>query len=231
MTTLTLKFKLRSAATFGRGEGLPGLLDQEVEHDTYGLPYLRGRALRGLLAEEMENLVFVLQQVRPDQDEKWRRARDRMLGKSGAFFDETGIMHVGDAQLPQNLRLLLVASVQEHKRRDSRMVTGETVLESLTAIRRQTAMTPEGAPDAGSLRALRVILWETPFEAILTFDVESDEADKALLTATVLAWRRAGMGRNRGRGWLCAWLESEEFTKEYFKVFNEMVLQEEVPKQ
>jgi len=45
MTTYYLNFTLLSDTTFGRGEGVPGLVDEEVEHDRYGLPYLRGRTL------------------------------------------------------------------------------------------------------------------------------------------------------------------------------------------
>lgn len=223
---LTLKFRLLSAATFGRGEGLPGLVDQEVEHDAYGLPYMRGRTLRGLLAEEMEGLLFALVDPR-QQAAPWQTVRDRLLGTSGAFLDESGILHVGDARLPENVRQLIAASVEAEARRDNKggVITPSAVLESLTAIRRQTAMTPYGAPDSGTLRAMRVVLRETSFEAMLTFDVEPDERDLALLTATVLAWRRAGTGRNRGRGRLRAWLKDEAFAKRYFEAFRKAVQQ------
>ena len=60
MVTYRLKIKLLSDTTFGRGDGVAGLIDQEVEHDPYGFPYLRGRTLKGLLSEEFDNLVAVL---------------------------------------------------------------------------------------------------------------------------------------------------------------------------
>ena len=58
-----LTFTLLSDATFGRGEGIAGLIDREVEHDRFGLPYLRGRTLKGLVSEEADNLLFVLERL------------------------------------------------------------------------------------------------------------------------------------------------------------------------
>ena len=48
METYYLKMLLLSDTTFGRGDGVAGLIDQEVEHDPNGFPYLRGRTLKGL---------------------------------------------------------------------------------------------------------------------------------------------------------------------------------------
>lgn len=225
--TLTLRFELLSAATFGRGDGLPGIVDREVEHDRYGLPFLRGRTLRGLLAEEMEGLLFVLGVDRTKtpaepQKKKLKDASDRLLGEDGRMIDESGILHVGDACLPENLRRLIEASVDEEEGK----ITRATVLESLTAIRRQTAMTELGAPEPASLRSMRVVLRGTIFESRLTFDESPEPLDKSLLAATVLSWRRAGTGRNRGRGRLRAWLENDDWMLDQFNRF-----QKEVPAQ
>ena len=45
MTIYYLKLTLQTDATFGRGDGIAVLVDVEVEHDQYGMPYLRGREL------------------------------------------------------------------------------------------------------------------------------------------------------------------------------------------
>jgi len=216
---LTLKFELLSAATFGRGDGLPGLVDREVEHDRHGLPFLRGRTLRGLLAEELESLLYALSD---DKAKNWRDSRDRLLGVGGRMTDETGIMRVGDARLPEGVRRLIAVSLEERQAATSGL-TPTDVLESLTAIRRQTAMTPFGAPEAASLRAMRVVLRGTIFEAQLIFDQSPDERDRALLAATVLAWRRAGTGRNRGRGRLHAWIQDDKWIRAQFDFFEQEV--------
>lgn len=210
--SLTLHFELLSAATFGRGEGLAGLVDQEIEHDEYGLPYLRGRTLRGLLAEEMESILFAL----PDQAAKWQTSRDRLLGVEGQMHQEAGILHIGDAYISENLRRLIAISIQKDK---SNIITKEDVLASVTAIRRQTAMTHLGAPESASLRALRVVLRGISFASQFEFCKNPTSLDLALLAATVLAWRRAGTGRNRGRGRLKAYLENEGWMRHQFDIF------------
>lgn len=229
-TKLKLCFELLSAATFGKGEGLAGLLDQEVEHDNYGMPYLRGRTLRGLLREEMEAILFHIEQAvleHPSNNklekacQRLKNSSSRLLGESGKMIEETGILHIGDALLPMNLRKMIIYSTTQDQR-----ITPETILESLTGIRRQTAMTAYGVPDDSSLRSMRVILRKTLFESVLTLDVEPqdlEDLDLALLTATTLAWRRVGTGRNRGRGRLKAWIEDQEWTYKYFEIFRSEV--------
>ena len=212
--TLTLRFELLSGATFGRGDGLPGIVDQEVEHDPYGMPFVRGRTLRGLLAEEMEGLLYALGDQKATT---WRVSRDRLLGTSARMTDESGILHIGDACLPERLRRLIVESLDAEDDRITRL----SVLESLTAIRRQTAMTPFGTPETTSLRAMRIVLRGIVFESRLTFDQALGPLDRALLAASVLAWRRAGTGRNRGRGRLRAWLENDDWMFEQFRIFQQ----------
>ncbi|MGC9335555.1 MAG: RAMP superfamily CRISPR-associated protein, partial [Anaerolineae bacterium] len=63
-----------------------------------------------------------------------------------------------------------------------------------------TAIDLTGVPETGSLRAMRVILRETPFEASLRFTSEPTPHATALLAACVRNTRRVGLGRNRGRG-------------------------------
>ncbi|MGQ9482639.1 RAMP superfamily CRISPR-associated protein [Chloroflexus sp.] len=214
MPAYKLQFELRSAATFGRGDGVAGLVDEEVEHDTDGLPFLRGRTLKGLLAEECANLLYALElQGRADN---WHQIAYRVFGSPGSTTEDTGTLRVGDARLPEPLRLAIKMSVSKGD------LTADEVLESLTAIRRQTSMNEYGAPEKGSLRSLRVVLPGTVFEATLDFAEAPDDQTLALLAACTLAWRRAGSGRNRGRGRLQAWLldsNDVDITEHYFRVF------------
>ena len=109
------------------------------------------------------------------------------------------------------------------------------ILDSLTSIRHQTAVCEEtGVPDEGTLRAMRVVLRQTPFEARLTFPDGSEVDDLPLLAACVLALRRAGVGRNRGRGRLQATIHDnredsdgpgEDITPQQFGIFAQEVRQ------
>jgi len=201
MQTYWLCFTLKSDATFGRGEGVAGLVDQDVAHDSNGFPYLKGRTLKGLLNEECANLLYTLER-QGQLVEKWSVAAHRLFGGPGSTLAQTAKLHVGRACLPGDLRQAV---------RQASKLAPTRVLESLTDIRRQTAVDEAtGAPEDHTLRAMRVVLRETPFQARLTFSDAPTAEDLALLTACILAVRRAGTGRNRGRGRIQATLHKDQ---------------------
>ncbi len=187
---LQLRFTLKSDATFGRGDGVAGLVDEEIEYDARtGLPYLRGRTLKGLLVEECANIAFAL----GDPDWLVKAARD-LFGNPGSQLGDDGLLHVGDARLPALLREAIETDVSAGR------LSAVDILEALTAIRRQTAMSEDGAPVKESLRNMRVLLREITLFADLYTEAPLDEPQRALLTACIMGLRRAGTGRNRGRG-------------------------------
>jgi hypothetical protein len=219
MTIFWLKFGLISDATFGRGDGVAGLVDTEVQHDEYGLPYLGGRALKGLLGEECANLLFALEQQ--GKKARWEKTAQRLFGNPGSVADDGALLSVGDARLPRDLRQAVRVGIERGE------LQREQVLESLTAIRRQTAVNPKtDAPQEETLRGMRVILRRTPFEAELRFHEPPTDDDLALLAACLIALRRAGSGRNRGRGELKAWLQDvngQDITPTHFDQFRKEV--------
>jgi len=219
---LQIHITLKSDATFGRGDGVVGLVDEEVEHDAAtGLPFLRGRTLKGLLAEECANILYALRQQNSPAYAQFVRAARFLFGQPGSTSEDEAKMHVGPALLPKAMRDAVEADIRRGALRPTE------VLESLTAIRRQTAVDEEtGAPEEGSLRSMRVVLRNTPFVAELHFDEDPDQTAKALLAACVLSLRRAGTGRNRGRGRLTARLydrQGNDITGEWFEHFRRLV--------
>jgi CRISPR/Cas system CSM-associated protein Csm3 (group 7 of RAMP superfamily) len=208
----TLTLTIKSAATFGRGDGVAGLVDREIEHDPAGFPFLRGKTLKGLLAESAENIVFAR-----NYDKTWRDAKNALFGLGGAGLKERGILHVGDAQFPSALRAEVSKAI------DKKELTPEDVLFSLTGIRRQTSINEHGAPDHATLRSMRVLLPGVALEASLSFDREPTEAELQLLAAAILDLRHAGTGRNRGRGWLQAELDDAPTTQKLFQAFGEAI--------
>lgn len=213
-----LKFTLESDATFGRGDGVAGVVDAEVQHDPFGLPYLGGKTLKGLLCAECAEILFALKQsLLITELENWEQTAQFLFGSAGSQVDTVGHMRVSDAQLPEDLRRALMeefrllevkySTNQEQREREwglKRVVN----LEALTAQRRQTAMDSEtGAPLEHTLRTMRVILRKTPFVARLDVNNVPEEKlnyIKWLLAACTKSFRRAGTGRNRGRGRLQA---------------------------
>lgn len=196
MKRLQLCLHLESDATFGRGEGLAGLVDEEIEYDVAtGLPFVRGRTLKGLLVEECANLMFALQRVGSPALARLEVAAARLFGRPGGGLEGAALLHIGPALLPQQLREAV------HSRIAHNTLKPADVLESLTTIRRQTSIDEvSAAPEEGSLRSMRVVLHQTSFQAWLDFATDPEEDDLALLAACALSVRRGGIGRNRGRG-------------------------------
>lgn len=211
---LQVQIKLLSDTTFGRGDGVAGLVDQEVEHDSYGFPYLRGRTLKGLLSEECDNLIILL---KDEVFKHWKNVRNELFGVSGSILEKNSIMHVGDACLPNKLREAVGIQIEKERDKEQPALTSTDILHSLTTIRRQTAINPNnGTADRGSLRSARVVMRDRPntpprFSASLFFNEEPTPDMKALLGVGVLSLRHIGSGRNRGRGHvLCSLCDASE---------------------
>ncbi|EAW36940.1 RAMP superfamily CRISPR-associated protein [Lyngbya sp. PCC 8106] len=223
---LQIQIQLLSDTTFGRGDGVAGLVDQEVEHDLYGFPYLRGRTLKGLLSEECDNLIILL------KDEvfiHWKDVRNKLFGVSGSVIEHNSIIHVGDACLPEKLREAVGIQIDKERDNEQPALTPTDILHSLTTIRRQTAINPNnGTADSGSLRSARVVMRDRPntsprFTAHLFFDEEPTSDMKALLGVSVLALRHIGSGRNRGRGHVqCSLCDANEqdITQDFIHLFG-----------
>ncbi len=197
------------------------VVDAEVQHDPTGMPYLAGRTLKGLLGAECTDIVFAVSAARPEQGARWAAAAARLFGTRGGALAGEANLRVGPAQLPADLRSRIAQDIVAGH------ITRAEVLESLTALRRQTEMDAvTGAPLENTLRTMRVILRGTPFEAELNFQQPPSDDERALLAACVKALRRAGTGRNRGRGKVKAALldaDGREVTETHFALFRKVV--------
>ena len=58
--TVHLRITLVSDATFARGDGVAGEVDQEIDHDRDGFPRINGKRLNGLLKDEGANILYGL---------------------------------------------------------------------------------------------------------------------------------------------------------------------------
>ena len=218
MPIYRLKIKLLSDTTFGRGDGVAGLIDQEVEHDPFGFPYLRGRTLKGLLSEEGDNLIAMLTNHRPS----WERVACNLFGTLGSTIGTMGAVHIGDSCLPEDLRQAVAFQIKDET------LTKTEVLDSLTTIRRQTSIDPQlGTPDEGSLRSFRVVLRDLCFTVDLIFEKMPSDEMLSLIAVGSLALRRLGSGRNRGRGHVQCTLhddaEGDDITHHYANYFGQAI--------
>jgi CRISPR/Cas system CSM-associated protein Csm3 (group 7 of RAMP superfamily) len=156
------------------------------------------------LQEECANILFSLQQESLKQDttftklSEFETAADNLFGKGGSDLNTEAKMFIGDAVLQEDLRNAVKYAIEN----GTPKITPDEVLQSLTTIRRQTAMNEKGSPQPESLRSMRVILRETVFEAECKFDedCEVDSNEIILLGLICASLQRIGLARNRGRG-------------------------------
>lgn len=226
MAEYTLRLKLLRDTAFGRGDGVAGLVDAEVEHDEYGLPFLRGRALKGMLVYECAEILHALKDhTRRDE---WLVAAKFLFGEPGSSLNEKAQLYIGNATLPAELKQAIAYQMQTIADEFAIGQIRADILNALTTIRRQTAVDDDGVAKDKSLRAVRMVLRETEFSAPLTFmsPVGDKTYAQGLLAACVKSFRRAGTRRHRGPGLLEARLysESKDITDDWFKLFEQEVL-------
>ena len=229
MSNYQLQITLLSDAALGRGDGVAGLVNTEVQHDAYGCPYLGGRTLKGLLREECVNLLYLLDKM--DKVGPWEAAAMRLFGEPGSTLVESAALYVSDATLAEDLHTAIVHEVAKTK-----LLTRAQVLDSFTTIRYQTAVDAlTEAPKRESLRAIRVVLRNTVLTAQIyleeTAETAQQQQDLALLAACTKALRLAGTGRNRGVGEIRALLLDEQgqpLSSAAFDDFATTILPQEV---
>jgi CRISPR/Cas system CSM-associated protein Csm3 (group 7 of RAMP superfamily) len=174
--------------------------------------------------EECANLLFALQTAGSHALPRLKAAAERLFGSPGGGLQGAALVHFGPALLPEQLRNAVREEVESGRLKPA------DVLESITAIRRQTAIDEvSAAPERGSLRSMRVVLRQTSFHAWLDFANDPGEDDLALLAACALSVRRGGIGRNRGRGRLSLQLLDEQgadtIMMPHFDDFKQLLLE------
>jgi len=192
---MRLRMELRSDSAFGRGDGIAGLVDSEVEHDARtGLPYIKGRTVKGLLVESCADLLYALESGGNPASAEYVSSAKKLFGVPGSTLEDTGCLHIGPALLPDDLR---------QRVRSSTRYSPQQILEAFTTIRHQTAIDEtRDTPKDGSLRATRVILRDTFFYSNISTIKPLTSSDLQLLAACAAGIKRGGLNRTRGLGWL-----------------------------
>ena len=194
-----VQLRLLSDATFGRGDGVPGLVDNEIEYDQQsGLPRVKGRTLKGLITEECSNLLFAMISFADRKSlEQLHHSAQMLFGSPGSRDEDEGRLHFGTGSLhPQ-----ILYAIEREMSRPGSALTADEVLMAATGVRRQSAVDhASDAPASETLRSARVLVRETVFFFPLTELSPLNNEDWQLLTVCVATLRRGGKNRNRGCG-------------------------------
>lgn len=188
MKKMQVEVTLLSPLELGSGKA-DVVLDSEAVHDKYGMPFFPGKRFKGLLYESALELVEI---------------------SGGAWFTEAEVnaLFGHDSSDTVALRIDNLTLTDYEKKQEqwqylqesfAELFDKDSLWESYTSIRYQTAIDENGIADEGSLRNLRVVDAGLKFTGSISLLQYVPKAQEILAKA-LLNLRYAGAKRNRGCG-------------------------------
>ena len=190
MKKYRLEIKLLSDLCVADGGVYNSMLDTDICHDDYGLPYIPGKRIKGCLREcalELQDWgePELLKNGKTDPIEV-------IFGKQGELKNRSAV-RIGDARLEGDREL-----IAEINSGNAVLYHPQNVLGQYSYVRTMTSIDPEtGVAKNNSLRTMRVVNRGCRFIA----EVESEEkVPEKLLTDICRCLRNIGIARTRGLG-------------------------------
>ncbi|MCF8011042.1 MAG: hypothetical protein K9L17_01070 [Clostridiales bacterium] len=190
MQKVQINIELKSPLLLGSGEGWGSLIDTDIVFDRYGLPYFPARRLKGLMRESAIEIIEILRH----HVEGFTQTSINQIFGTGT---NPGQIKFHNAFLKEydNTIEWLKWAFEEY----SNILSAETVLDTMTEVRMQTAVKNDGTAENASLRSQRVLTPEHKFIAQVHIIEENQHAFK-LLALACANLRHIGSKRNRGYG-------------------------------
>lgn len=186
----------------GSGKG-DVLIDAEVVHDEYGLPYLPAKRFKGVLYESALEVVEMLEQCGKDEIVE-KTVVDKLFGRSGA----ESCLAIHDLYLADYQEQRAAWAYLQDK--FPGIVNANDVLEEYTELRYQTSIDKEtGITADGSLHNMRVVDKGNRFVGELELFAAS-EKEQLLLALALQNLHYIGGKRNRGFGKIHCELTTEQ---------------------
>ena len=185
------------------------MIDTEIVHDQYGMPYFPAKRFKGLLYESAVEMAEISQ-------EKWMTIDEIDdlfgLGKTESKLRMENFYLPNYRQMCRDWRYL--------NKQYKGIFTKQNVLELYTDIRFQTAIDREtGTAKSTSLYNMQVVDDGTEFEGKIEL-VEDTDKNLLILILALKNLRFVGAKRNRGYGEIvCKWESSKE---KYDEIFNKL---------
>lgn len=207
MKNFKIKITTKSPLQLGYG-GAGIIINSDVVHDKYGIPYFPAKRFKGLLYESALEMAEIF-------DEKifTKKDIDKLFGQS-----EEGISYICINNFYLKNYENIYADWQYLNNKYRGFFTTQSILGLYTDIRYQTSIDKNtGTTVDGSLYNMRVIDAGIEFfgEIIL---IEASEINQKILVVALKNLRFAGAKRNRGCGRIvCSLINEHELSQEIFK--------------
>lgn len=196
-----VRIKTESPLCLNSGKGDVNV-DTDIVHDELGLPYFPGKRLRGLLYESAVEVVEMAELCRTPFIE--RKTVEELFHKRA---DSEAEMIVPNFYLEGYRDMAKEWKYLQAK--NSELIRPESVLQTYTSIRFQTALNADGTAKETSLRNIRVLDSGLVFVGKIQLNGTESQHHQALALA-VSNLRRAGMNRNRGFGRLTCTMKKQD---------------------
>lgn len=196
---LQVEIITNSALMLGSGTGRGSFIDSDIVFDEYGLPLFPGRRFKGLLRESAEEVIEMLTKCGSNSF----FAEDILEIVFGTSTSMAGI-RVNDLYLTDSQNTgyeTLVQWLRYIRQECPQLINKDAVINALTHVRQQTAISEEGFAKENSLRTMRVLKSGNKFVGVIEVLREERRAEiEALLALACSNLRKVGSGRNRGWG-------------------------------
>lgn len=206
------KIKITTKSPLQLGYGRAGIvIDSDVVHDKYGMPYFPAKRFKGLLYESALEIAEIF-------DEKifTKKDIDKLFGQG-----EDGISRIYINNFYLKNYEKMYSDWQYLNNKYKGFFTVQSILDLYTDIRYQTTIDKKtGTTVDGSLHNMRIIDAGTEFygEIIL---IEDCELNQKILALALKNLRFAGAKRNRGCGRIECLLTNEDELPQ--KIFKEVI--------
>ncbi len=203
MQPYKLKLELLSPALVGSGQGFGAVIDTDIVFDEVGIPFIPAKRIKGCLLDAFKEV-------------------EKMCGISEIFdiqckdiFGKTG----SEKSAPVYFSNLFIENYETNKvwlqyylsnKKYNSILSTDSILETFTEIRQQTAIDKDGVASEHSLRTSRVVQKGFVFFGDMHIENPSSEILDAIALAC-MNFRHFGTQRNRGFGEVrCSLLDNKK---------------------
>ncbi|QNU68456.1 hypothetical protein EHE19_008685 [Ruminiclostridium herbifermentans] len=191
MIEYNLKMKLLSDTMFGNGEALPGVFDNDIITDQYGIPYLKAKTFKGHVREKMHMVVNLLPEI---TKEDGKTIIDELLGSDSQEKQKHGgILKFSDFKVSKRVQSILQKSVEDNK------LFSEEITDAFTTSYTFTELN-DGVAKEHSLRRCRMITAGFIFYSTLYCDRNLSDLEQKVLTYSIGMIQHIGAYKSKGKG-------------------------------
>lgn len=205
MTTAELRITLKSDLCVASGYSYAGIVDSEVCHDIYGIPYIPARRLKGCFRETAESILYSL-----FDSEDGKKALENIFGKRADGVG--GTFKITNARVENYKNIVDEIKSCQRGSELSEFFSAQSILDRYARVIAQTELDEYGVAKDSSLRFTRVINRYNPLdrdkELVFVSELSFDDADKEYISQIVEATKHMGLKRNRGLGFVKCTLDN-----------------------